>query len=280
MLRSVGLLAAGLFLLLMSSPWGAESDDVAGGNGTLLLDDFDNASPHWYWDYHPGTGWCGVSGGYALLNISGASSKSYSDAEINDIMGGRGLGWLYNDLEIRLRCSDRNVGPGGGGTRGWGFWNGHFGSLMGEEEDADILWFISISNESLPSFSGFRAMAITSDDITLNKPLPDVDMTRWHTYRIEWNKDLARFLVDDVLLATTDHPPDSPMGIVVWIDNYYIYLEGGLRRGYLDLYGDHSIQVDSVKVSVGEGFEAAYLLCLLALAMTTVRGRPGERGRI
>jgi len=46
-----------------------------------------------------------------------------------------------------------------------------------------------------------------------------VDMTEWHTYRLEWDIGAARFWVDDHLVLTADQAPRGPLGLVIWKDN-------------------------------------------------------------
>ncbi len=49
--------------------------------------------------------------------------------------------------------------------------------------------------------------------------LDDVDMTKWHEYKIEWRAEHARFSVDAVEMFRANNPPNVPLGFVAWIDN-------------------------------------------------------------
>lgn len=44
-------------------------------------------------------------------------------------------------------------------------------------------------------------------------------MTEWHTYRIEWGKQVAHFYVDEEVILNCTTPPHGPLGLVVWLDN-------------------------------------------------------------
>ena len=55
--------------------------------------------------------------------------------------------------------------------------------------------------------------------IGVHETLLMVDMTEWHTYRLEWYIGAARFWVDDHLVLTTDQAPRGPLGLVIWKDN-------------------------------------------------------------
>jgi hypothetical protein len=63
--------------------------------------------------------------------------------------------------------------------------------------------------------------------------LLDVDMTDWHTYRLEWRGGDALFWVNNRLVLRAPHPPTRPLGFVAWIDNQYAVAtpRGTLRFG-------------------------------------------------
>lgn len=48
-----------------------------------------------------------------------------------------------------------------------------------------------------------------------------VDVTDWHTYRLEWNPDRSSFWVDEALILETLLSPEPPLGLIVWIDNQF-----------------------------------------------------------
>ena len=63
----------------------------------------------------------------------------------------------------------------------------------------------------------------------------DDDATQWHAYRLEWQADAVRFIVDGETRFTTTVAPRGPLGLVLWIDNQYAAFppDGRLRFGTL-----------------------------------------------
>jgi hypothetical protein len=80
-----------------------------------------------------------------------------------------------------------------------------------------------------------------------------VDMTRWHTYRIEWDAQQARFLVDDVAVLNCATPPRGPLGLVIWLDNQAMVVtpQGRLWHGLLEKRGEQWLELASVVVERG-----------------------------
>lgn len=71
---------------------------------------------------------------------------------------------------------------------------------------------------------------IKEDGIHLN-----LDVTRWHEYKLEWNTGRSIFSVDDGIILNSTVCPASPLGLVIWLDNQYAALtpEGKLGFGVL-----------------------------------------------
>lgn len=63
-----------------------------------------------------------------------------------------------------------------------------------------------------------------------------VDVTHWHSYKLDWNENGVKWLVDDLLVFESPVSPNPPLGLVVWIDNQYasFTLDGKIRFGVLD----------------------------------------------
>ncbi len=61
----------------------------------------------------------------------------------------------------------------------------------------------------------------------------DVDVTEWHTYRLNWQRESVSFGVDGKELAKFEVSPVPPLGLVIWIDNQYAAVtpEGKVRSG-------------------------------------------------
>ncbi len=48
-----------------------------------------------------------------------------------------------------------------------------------------------------------------------------VDVTAWHTYRLAWSGELARFWLDGDLVLETKISPRGRLGLVLWIDSQF-----------------------------------------------------------
>jgi hypothetical protein len=48
-----------------------------------------------------------------------------------------------------------------------------------------------------------------------------VDVEAWHTYTLEWRSNRVSFHVDNERVSETGISPNSPLGMVLWIDNQY-----------------------------------------------------------
>jgi hypothetical protein len=61
----------------------------------------------------------------------------------------------------------------------------------------------------------------------------DLDMTSWHTYTLDWQKEVARFWVDGVEVLYAANPPTRALGFVAWLDNQFAIVtpQGLLRFG-------------------------------------------------
>jgi hypothetical protein len=55
--------------------------------------------------------------------------------------------------------------------------------------------------------------------IHVSEALLDMDLTGWHSYRLEWGTRRACFSVDGETVLDCDTPPRGPLGFVMWIDN-------------------------------------------------------------
>ncbi len=66
-----------------------------------------------------------------------------------------------------------------------------------------------------------------------NEVLLPTDLTKWHTYTLEWRATAANFWVEDTHVLRVPHPPTRPLGFVAWLDNQYAIAtpRGVLRFG-------------------------------------------------
>jgi len=76
------------------------------------------------------------------------------------------------------------------------------------------------------------------------------DMTRWHTYALEWEQERSRFSVDGVLVLEEAPSPRGPLGFVMWLDNQYLVAtpQGRFGWGALDAPGRQWMEVDSLVI--------------------------------
>lgn len=81
----------------------------------------------------------------------------------------------------------------------------------------------------------------------------DADMTGWHTYRIEWGQEQARFTVDGAAVLECATPPRGPLGLVIWLDNQAMVVtpQGRLWHGLLEKRGEQWLELASVAVETG-----------------------------
>ncbi len=73
-------------------------------------------------------------------------------------------------------------------------------------------------------------------------------MREWHTYKIDWEIDRTRFLVDDQIILDTDRSPRGPMGFIAWIDNQYAIVtpQGQFKFGLVDVEEEQWLEIESI----------------------------------
>ena len=200
----------------------------------LLEDNFPGYAEDPDWDDHwtMGIGELNYNSdnpGFVRLLLDGpGAGGTYHNAEKKHY-GETGNRFLYCDLEIRLRNNNNNGldAPGAPGTpdpeyglgsRGWGFWNDQM-----ELEGANVIWFTSISPDSDSQFIGTQVWIVLDGKRILTQDL-NIDLTQWHTYRIQWRVDYLSVFIDDMdypIAEITDENsiPFDPLVFTVWIDN-------------------------------------------------------------
>ncbi|PWH15876.1 MAG: hypothetical protein DDG60_05100 [Anaerolineae bacterium] len=62
-----------------------------------------------------------------------------------------------------------------------------------------------------------------------------LDVTAWHTYRLDWHPNQVVFCIDDQTVFKTHISPQGPLGLVIWMDNQFAAWrpDGSLRAGTL-----------------------------------------------
>lgn len=59
-----------------------------------------------------------------------------------------------------------------------------------------------------------------------------INFTEWHSYKLEWELEHLRFIMDGKEAAHTKIVPHAPLSLVIWIDNQYAALPPGGRLRY------------------------------------------------
>jgi hypothetical protein len=77
-----------------------------------------------------------------------------------------------------------------------------------------------------------------------------VNLTKPHTYRIDWLSGSIRFFVDDILIHQVPFAPRGPLGFVAWLDNRYAILtpEGQAGRGLLAIRERQWLTLEVLKI--------------------------------
>ena len=77
------------------------------------------------------------------------------------------------------------------------------------------------------------------------------DVSDWHAYELEWQRDGARWSVDGAVALEADRPPSGPLGFVAWLDNQYAVVtpQGRIRFGLLDVPDAQWLDIADVGVA-------------------------------
>lgn len=70
-------------------------------------------------------------------------------------------------------------------------------------------------------YSRTKARGAMSEIVEEDGVRLEVDVTEWHTYRLEWSPARCAFRVDETLVLETSLSPRLPLGLTLWIDNQY-----------------------------------------------------------
>ena len=179
-----------------------------------------------------------------------------SDAELNDLRGHarRRLPWRP-PLSLEVEAVASHPADGLVGTAGFGFWNDPFDPAQGTAAAPNALWFFHASPPAQMPFvpggapNGWKAASLNGGAVPeplvalgtrllrvplLNRVLYAVArraaaraaetvltsrLDEVHTYRIEWGRRSADFLVDEAHVLRAMQPPQVPLGFVAWVDN-------------------------------------------------------------
>jgi hypothetical protein len=192
-----------------------------------------------------------------LMKIPAGDSSSYRFAQIDDYFGLPRKNFPHHSLTLSLRARTSSLSLPG--TWGFGVWNDPFGMSLGFGANRfrlptlpNAAWFFGASQENHLSFSdkpaqGFLAQSFRSPKFhaslipaglvlpfspkttrrMLSKVIAEdssalgVDVTQWHSYKLEWSEKRVVWYVDEAEVFESPLGPNPPLGLVIWIDNQY-----------------------------------------------------------
>lgn len=192
-----------------------------------------------------------------LMKIPAGDSSSYRFAQIDDYFGLPRRNFPHHSLTLSLRARTSSLSLPG--TWGFGVWNDPFGMSLGFGANRfrlptlpNAAWFFGASQENHLSFSnkpaqGFLAQSFRSPKFhaslipaglvlpfspkttrrILSKVIAEessalgVDVTQWHSYKLEWSEKRVVWYVDEAKVFESPLGPNPPLGLVIWIDNQY-----------------------------------------------------------
>lgn len=197
------------------------------------FDDFTERSTYWRWRVD---NYASFSVEKSILRMCMGPTEAlyYSNAEIADGEFDE-LPWRFKTFEIRVRMTGQHFG-----SAGWGFWNHSM------RVDLSVpIWFIylraygryplqgffiQVANVFLPVklfasisklYYGLKLFPqLAPIKILSRRPLAqNLDLQKWHTYKIRWTRENVEFYIDEEKIATIDHTPHTNCRADVWIDN-------------------------------------------------------------
>jgi len=216
-----------------------------------------------------------------------ARAGEYSDAQLDDYHSLSRRRWPWRPplkMNVRARTSHSALI----GTAGFGFWNDPF-TLSGMVTALpEAVWFFYASPPSnmalapgVPGWGWKAAIVNTTFTSALLSSVPTalailwtrlrggtiaeqwihrisgaheallhLDWTEWHTYELDWQREVATFYVDGNQVLCAPHPPHGPLGFVTWVDNQFAVAtpRGDFRFGTLDAPGKQWIELDWIQI--------------------------------
>ncbi|GMV34391.1 hypothetical protein FBQ83_05735 [Chloroflexi bacterium CFX5] len=222
-----------------------------------------------------------------MLKIPAGDSSSYRFAQMDDYFGLPRRNFPHRSLTLSLRARTSSLFLPG--TWGFGAWNDPFGMSLGFGGNRfrlptlpNAVWFFGASKENHLSFSdkpaqGFLAQTFHSPKfhpllIPAGIALPfapkmtrrllrkvisedssalDVDITQWHSYKLEWMESGAKWFVDGSLVFESPVSPNPPLGLVIWIDNQFASFapDGKIGFGVLENPEPAWLEIDDLALS-------------------------------
>lgn len=208
-----------------------------------------------------------------LMKIPAGDSNAYRFAQIDDYFGLPRRKFPHHALTLSLRARTSSLSIPG--TWGFGLWNDPFGMSLGFGANRfrlptlpNAAWFFGASAENHLSFSdksaqGFLAQSFRSPIFhaslipagmllpfsakttrrMLSKVIAEdssalgVDVTQWHSYKLEWSESRVAWYVDEVQVFESLVSPNPPLGLVIWIDNQFAAFKPDGKIGFGVLEG-------------------------------------------
>jgi hypothetical protein len=79
-----------------------------------------------------------------------------------------------------------------------------------------------------------------------------VDVTQWHSYKLEWKESGVKWFVDDSLVFESPISPNPPLGLVIWIDNQFASFTPDGKIGFGVLENPESAWLEIGELSLCE----------------------------
>jgi hypothetical protein len=112
---------------------------------------------------------------------------------------------------------------------------------------------LALAAIGLSTLRPFRSWIISTAirKVHAEEVILQVPLTEWHTYSLEWNTAAAEFRLDGVLQLKAVHPPNGPLGFVLWIDNQYAVVnpKDGIRFGTVETQQGEWLEVEMLQLS-------------------------------
>jgi hypothetical protein len=240
--------------------------------------------------HHPsGGGQVEHTGGGVRLTLQGATSRAYSNAQIDDYGALPGMALLRRPpLRLCLRARFAQAAHTMRGTAGFGFWNYFWAG--GPALPRAVWFFFGSPPGDLPLATGVPGYGWKAAVIDAGRPqalawLPfapiavplmcrpawyrrlwpriqravgiaetalDVALEQWHTYEIDWGERWSTLRVDGRVVLDRAPSPRGPLCFVAWIDNQYAIVtpQGRLGWGLLEA-PDQGLEIADLVINTG-----------------------------
>jgi hypothetical protein len=96
-----------------------------------------------------------------------------------------------------------------------------------------------------------RVWPVAQRVLRIREALLDMDVTLWHTYRLDWLAERSAFSVDGKTVLADAPSPRGPLGFVLWIDNQYAIVTpwGRVGHGVVPCPGNQWLEVSEIVIA-------------------------------